>query len=70
MFVLDVKKTEKRIKELIATGWYLKCRIKNRYYYTDGYALPIAEFKSCIVKLNRMSKQQRALKQLEWSLMK
>ncbi len=70
MFVLDVKKTTAKIKELIATGWYRKCRIKNRYYCTEGYALPIAKFKSCIVKLNRKSKQQLALKRLEWSLMK
>lgn len=70
MFVLDVKKTLVKINELVATGWYRKCRIKNRYYYTEGYALPIAKFESCIVKLNRMSKQQRALKRLEWSLMK
>lgn len=70
IFVLDVKKTSAKIKELIATGWYRKCKIKNRYYYTEGYALPIVEFKSCIVNINRMSKQQRALKRLEWSLMK
>jgi hypothetical protein len=70
MFVLDVKKTDKKIKKMIGTGWYRKCRIKNRYYYTEGYALPIAEFKSCIVKLNRMCKQQRALKRLEWTLNK
>ena len=70
IFVLDVKKTDKKIKELIATDRYRKCRIKNMYYCTEGYALPITGFNSCIVKLNRLSKQQRALKRLEWSLMK
>jgi len=70
MFVLDVNKTEKRVKELIATGWYRKRRIKNRYYYTEGYTLPISEFKACMTDLNRPTKQQRALRRLEWSLKK
>lgn len=48
MFILDVNKTAKRVQDLIDTGWYRKCRIKNRYYYTEGYPLPIEEFKSCI----------------------
>lgn len=70
LFVLDVHKTNKRVKELVATGWYRQSRIKNRYYYTEGYALPIEEFKSCMTQLTRLSKQQRALKRLEWSLNK
>jgi len=70
MFVLDVKKTEKRVKELVATGWYIKRRIKNRFYYTEGYTLPITKFNSCLTDLNRPTKQQRALKRLEWSLNK
>ena len=68
MFVLDVKKTAQRVRELVDTGWYRKCKIKNRYYYTEGYALPITEFKTCMARLNRLSKQQRALKKLEWTL--
>jgi len=70
IFVLDVQKTEKRIRELIATNWYRKKRIKNRYYYTEGYALPISEFSSCMTDLNRKTKQQRALQRLEWGLKK
>ena len=70
IFVLDVNKTVKRMKELIDTNWYRKCRIKNRYYYTEGYALPISEFESCFVDLNRPSKQERMLKRLEWGLKK
>lgn len=69
-FILDVKKAAAKINELVATGWYRKCRIKNRYYYTEGYALPIKEFESCFADLNRLSKQQRALRRLAWSLKK
>ena len=52
LFAMDVEKTDKRVRELIETGWYRKCRIKNRHYYTEGYPLPIVEFKDCMVDLN------------------
>tara|TARA_B110000879_G_C11111017_1_gene487441 strand:+ start:60 stop:536 length:477 start_codon:yes stop_codon:yes gene_type:complete len=52
VFVLDVAKTCARTNELIATNSYRKCRIKNRYYFTEGYPLPIEKFQDCIVDLS------------------
>tara|TARA_B110000977_G_scaffold92339_1_gene122386 strand:+ start:475 stop:996 length:522 start_codon:yes stop_codon:yes gene_type:complete len=69
LFAMDVGKTEKRVRELIETGWYRKCRIKNRHYYTEGYPLPIAEFADCMVDL-RAYKCQEEEKACRKELMK
>lgn len=53
VFVLDVAKTCARTRQLIETNRYRKCRIKNRYYFTEGYPLPIEEFKDCLVDLSQ-----------------
>ena len=49
IFIMNVAKALKKTKELIQTGKYHQCRIKNPYYYTIGYPLPISEFTSCLL---------------------
>ena len=53
IFVLDVAKTCARTRQLIESNRYRKCRIKNRYYFTEGYPLPIEEFQDCLVDLSQ-----------------
>ena len=71
-FIMDVKKALKKTQELIQTGKYRQCRIKNPYYYTIGYPLPISEFKECLLSpknLNRPpTKITRMKRKLECTL--
>lgn len=66
MFVLDVNKTAATVLKLMPN--YRKCSIPNQYYWTEGYALPIDLFEKCLTSFNRMSKQERALRKLEWTM--
>ena len=69
---MDVKKTLKRTQELIKTGKYRQCRIKNPYYYTIGYPLPISEFKECLLSPKNLNgppiKIKRMKRRLECTL--
>jgi len=51
IFFLDVKKAVSVVDKLVDSGCYRKCSIKNRFYNTTGYPLPIAEFKECMTNL-------------------
>lgn len=51
IFFLDVKKTVEVVDKMVASGMYRKCRIKNRFYYTEGYPLPIELFKECMTNI-------------------
>ena len=70
MFILDTKKTAAMVLKLVASGYYRKCSIKNKYYWTEGYALPIDMFTNCVTSFDRLSAVERAIKKLEWTLLK
>lgn len=67
-FIMDVKKALKRTQELIKTGKYRQCRIKNPYYYTIGYPLPISEFKECLLSPKHLNSQPFAIKKMKRKL--
>lgn len=50
IFIMDVNKAVNKMNELIETGWYRKCRIRNPGYHTIGYPLPIDKFQDCFVE--------------------
>lgn len=68
MFVLDVHKTAATVLKLMPH--YRTIRIRNQHYWTEGYALPIELFENCITTFDRPTKQERALRKLEWTLLK
>lgn len=70
MFVLDVNKTAALVRKLVKSGHYRKLSIQNQYYWTEGYALPIDLFEKCVTSLDRTTAQERAIKRLEWTLLK
>tara|TARA_B110000483_G_C17957474_1_gene450707 strand:+ start:152 stop:763 length:612 start_codon:yes stop_codon:yes gene_type:complete len=49
IFVMDVDKALQKTQELVSSGKYRQCRIRNPHYFTIGYPLPISEFKACMV---------------------
>ena len=51
VFVLDVPKAVDIQNQLVESGYYRQCRIKNQYYYTLGHALPIEAFQDAFVTL-------------------
>lgn len=70
IFILDVQKTATLLRKLVSSGGYRKFSIKNQYYWTEGYALPIELFQTCLTSFNKITKQERALKKMEWNLLK
>lgn len=70
IFILDIQKTATLLRKLVSSGEYRKFSIKNQYYWTCGYALPIELFQTCLTSFNKRTKQERALKKIEWNLLK
>ena len=64
-FIMDVKKALKKTKELIQTGKYRQCKIKNPYYYTIGYPLPISEYKSCLLTEKDLNSAPKKISKLK-----
>jgi hypothetical protein len=51
IFFLDVNKAKTVVDNAVASDQYRKCRIRNRFYHTEGYPLPIELFKDCFTHI-------------------
>jgi len=49
IFILDVPKALQKTTEMIQSGSYRKCSIRNPNYNTIGYPLPIEAYQYCMV---------------------
>lgn len=50
IFILDVPKALQKTTEMIQSGSYRKCSIRNPNYNTIGYPLPIEAYQDCMVR--------------------